>query len=780
MRPGLKWLPFLNRDQGKAFRPVPLRMLAGLIIVSLTLAYYLLPSSRKLLERQLEDGQLPQALSTLRDIPLSERETDPAFFDLLELQLVRQLLDPTEPRMVIRQLLEAAHGYEAHGFRDAFLVEILTMIRKAPNIEQAHTLLRPAITRMPQRGQQRIYLYLANAALSADQPVLAPQLYVQFWQSSPRAEETTHEMAKLWRSAGHAQKALDTIETYLADTGVLPVKLTFPLARLRIDLFRETAQPGLAFEALRELFPTVTPDHQAEVFDLLISTALESSRTPEVLPIVQARAEKSPEDAALWKRLGELAVSGGDIPAAIQAYQRLTRLQPASAENWGKIGQLSEWNTQPNQAFDAYLKALELRDTAGIERLADLSQGLYRDAELALKLEELGDLIDPSRFPRQFARLYGRVGDFDKARKLYTDLLKAPDASAELLIEYGSFLQALSEFEPAYEAFRRASLLKPGDQGILKALAEIQFRLGDYSRSLLDYQALLKSSDEIEVFETYLRLAESLGNLEGIIQGLRIKIAGEVEVSDYDYERLALFLNIQGKRTEYLQTLEQALERFPDRKNLRETTAYAYSDGGQLKEALRHLEQHPDLRTHPRLVRFYVSVLAQMREFEKALAFFNSVPAKRVASAPLMELRAYVNEAAGNIDEATRVYSQLYEAEPRNARYALNYGRLLSSIGKARQAETLIAPFLKDATPETSRLAAQVYSALGDFQEAEQLQFRFLKSGPQAAEAPQAWGFLGDLRLVQGDRRGAKRAYQTGLNEMFKDFAPGNRSLSAR
>ena len=77
-------------------------------------------------------------------------------------------------------------------------------------------------------------------------------------------------------------------------------------------------------------------------------------------------------------------------------------------------------------------------------------------------------------------------------------------------------------------------------------------------------------------------------------------------------------------------------------------------------------------------------------------------------------------------------------------------------------------------------MAAQVYSALGDFQEAEQLQFRFLKSGPQAAEAPQAWGFLGDLRLVQGDRRGTKRAYQTGLNEMFKDFAPGNRSLSAR
>ena len=69
MRPGLKWLPFLNRDQSKAFRPVPLRMLAGLIIVSLTLAYYLLPSSRKLLERQLEDGQLkcsPLSRQTLR------------------------------------------------------------------------------------------------------------------------------------------------------------------------------------------------------------------------------------------------------------------------------------------------------------------------------------------------------------------------------------------------------------------------------------------------------------------------------------------------------------------------------------------------------------------------------------------------------------------------------------------------------------------------------------------------------------------------------------------
>lgn len=755
--------------KSRILRPVSLRLLAGLIVVSLSAAYYLLPSHRKLLDRQLQDGKNRQALFTLKGMPASEREKDSAFYAILELRLTREILDPADSAGVIRQLLEACHAYEQFGFRDEFLREILPLIPFTQEVERVQKLLNPALARMPPNGKQQIFLYLANAALAANKPLLAPTLYLKFWETSNPLDETTIVMARLWRSAGQAQRALDAIEAFLGKAKLNVAALSPTLGRLRIDLFRETAQPGKAFEALRDQLQLAATPADAGQFELLVTTALESGRTKEVLPIVQARAEEFPENVAIWKQLGDLSVSAGENELGITAFEKVAALEPENAAHPMKLGQLCEWTAQPNRAFDFYLKALELKETSGIERLASLSQGLYRDAELSNALDKLGDLVDPRNYPLQFARLYGRIGDFAKSKQLYTELLQAPGAGVELLVEYGSFLHVLSEFAPAYEAFTKASALKPDDPEILRPLAEIQFRMGDYQASLRDYGTLLETSTELDVFENYFNLAESLGDLDGIIRGLRIKTDRGISVSPFDYERLAAFINIKGDRAGYLRTLEASLLRYPDQVNLRETTAYAYSDGGDYARAIRHLEKHPNLRTNSRLVRFYASVLVQLKEFEKAEAFFTSGLDPEMLDTPLiLEIRAYLYEAAGRIQDSTDLYSRLHDKDPGNARYALNYGRLLTSLGRTKEAQKLIQPFLDAATPETLRLAAQILSAVGDYRLAESYQRRFLATPPQPFERPQAWGYLGDLLAVQGDKRNAQKAYRRSLTEMFQ------------
>lgn len=759
----------MKQGRPRILRPVSLKLLTGLILVSIAAAYYLLPTHRKLLDRQLQDGETKKALSTLRGMPAHEREKDVAYYALLELRLVRELLDPADSQAVIRQLLEASHGYEQFDFRDEFLKELLPLILFSRDIERIHKFLSPALSRMPPSGRQQIFLYLANAALAANKPTLAPTLYVEFWEDSPPEIETTIEMARLWRSAGKPDRALETIEEFIRRKVTNTLELSYTLAKLRIDLLRETGQPGKAFEALRNLMPLVDEDRAAELFDPMVKTSLESSRAKEALPLVKARAEESQDDSKLWKLLGDLSVSAGDLELGIYAFEKLAQLEREAPEHLLKVGQLCEWTDQPGRAFDSYLAALKINDTSGIERLAALSQGLYRDAELALALEELGDLVDPKDYPLQFARLYGRVGDFEAAEQLYTELLEAPDASVDLLVEYGTFLHALSEYAPAYEAFKKAAALTPDDPEILRPLAEIQFRLGNYSQSTKDYQNLLQTTDAADVFEKYLNLAESQGDLDGIVQGLRTKIARDVNVTPYDFERLAVFLNIQGNRTAYLDTLEEVLVRYPEEKNLRETAAYAYSDGGEYAEAVRLLQKHPDLKTNSRLVRFYLSILVSLKEFQKAQDFLASgLDETLLDLLSVLEVRAYVYEASGNVQESARLYGRLYEKDPKSARYALNYGRLLSSIGRTKEAKALIEPFLADATPDVLRLAAQLYSAVGDYKTAEIYQRRFLRSPPQPSEMPQAWGFLGDLLSVRGDKRTAKQAYRKGLDEMVR------------
>ena len=762
----------MRKSRSRILRPISLRLLTGLILVSITVAYYLLPTHRKLLERQLEDGKTQKALFTLRGMPASEREKDSAYYTLLELRLVRELLDPSDTQAVIRQILEASHGYEQFDFQDPFLKELLPLIMFTRDIERIHKFLRPVLTRMPSEGRQQIYLYLANAALAADKPTLAPTLYVKFWEDSPPTTETTIQMSRLWRSSGNARRALETIESLIQQKGTNAAELSYEIAKLRIDLLRETGEAGKAFDAIRILIPLANEDRAAELFDQMIKTSLESSRSIEALPDVKARAEASPEDAKLWKLLGDLSVSAGDLKLGIYAFDKLAQLEHETSEHLMKVGQLCEWTDQPGRAFDSYLQALKINDPSGIERLAALSQGLYRDAELALALEDLGDLVDPQNYALQFARLYGRVGDFEKAKQLYTELLELPDASIDLLIEYGTFLHALSEFTPAYEAFTKAAKLRPDDLQILSSLAEIQFRLANYDQSLKDYEALLRVSNEPDVFEKYINLAESLGDLDGIVTGLRTKITRKVNVSPYDFERLAVFLNIQGKNSAYFETLEEVLVHYPEEKNLRETAAYAYSDAGEYPDAVRLLEKHPDLKTNSRLVRFYLGVLVALKEFEKAQTFLASgLDETLLDLSAVLEVRAYVYEASGNVPESVRIYGRLHEKDPRSARYALNYGRLLSGLGRTKEAQALIGPFLENATPEVLRLAAQVYSAVGDYKSAEKYQRRFLDSPPQPYEQPQAWGFLGDLLSVRGDKRSAKKAYSEGVHAIFRTLA---------
>jgi predicted negative regulator of RcsB-dependent stress response len=66
---------------------------------------------------------------------------------------------------------------------------------------------------------------------------------------------------------------------------------------------------------------------------------------------------------------------------------------------------------------------------------------------------------------------------------------------------------------------------------------------------------------------------------------------------------------------------------------------------------------------------------------------------------------------------------------------------------------------------------AQVLATSGYYKEAEKWQQRYVATRP--SDLPQAYGFLGDVRLSRGDRVNARRAYQKGLDSMMHSISRG-------
>ena len=85
--------------------------------------------------------------------------------------------------------------------------------------------------------------------------------------------------------------------------------------------------------------------------------------------------------------------------------------------------------------------------------------------------------------------------------------------------------------------------------------------------------------------------------------------------------------------------------------------------------------------------------------------------------------------------------------------------------GKKKEAGQLLSRIIHPQKPETLKFAAEVYSDAGKYKLAEKYQDLYLKTSP--AQVPQAYGFLGDIRLSRGDKVNARRAYQKGLDALL-------------
>lgn len=749
------------------------KLLLALPVLCVLIALWLVPTERRLLERQIVDKAWGRAIETLRKLPARERAKQARYYALLEIQLERRLLAADDPLALRNLLVRACELAGPFNFDSDFLAEISALLDPVRDPQVAYQSISPVLAKLPPAQSAPLYEALVKKALAAAQPVLAMQIYAAHWQASP-TDATTLRLVQLARAGGQPALGLRAVDEFARRAGRPITRVSPRLAWERVGLLRETGQPALAYEAINELMTVVEPVERDRLFSLLMTTARESNRLRELLPEIQKRAAADPANVQLWRTLAELALAGGDQKAAIAALQRIVALEPNDRTHHQRLAQLYEWNARPNEAFDHYLIALRLREPSAIERLIALAPGLYRDADLAKGLGEAGDLLDRQKFAPFLARLEGTIGNFEQAEFYYRKLIDDPKASLTLLKEYAQLQMDLAHYQRALPVLQRILRAQPEDVPTLGALAECHFRLSDYPRSLEVYQRLVRLAADKTNIEGFLTLAESMGLFDAAADGLQLWLERwqqrDAEPTVKDYQRLAYFQGAANRPERVREALEQAVKRFPQDTSLRRQLTYALSDMGEFSLAADVLRQHPDVRTEDELAKFYLSLLIQAKRLADAEQFVTrELTPEQVHKLGLAATVASVYEATGNWRAAMGLYEQLHRQNPEQVSHGLAYARLLVRAERGREAIAVLQRYLANADAATHELAAQVLAGARDFKRAAVHQRAYVAGKPQ--DPSRAWGFLGDILLARGDKQGARVAYQRAIQEMLRTLA---------
>ena len=107
------------------------------------------------------------------------------------------------------------------------------------------------------------------------------------------------------------------------------------------------------------------------------ATASTPKQHHQLLAEYRRLVQQNLQNEAILRSAGKAALLLDDFPLAVEAYRMLTVLAPTNTSYLKNLAQLYEWNKDPTNAFDLYLKLAGEKDVEAVDRLVDLNPGLY-------------------------------------------------------------------------------------------------------------------------------------------------------------------------------------------------------------------------------------------------------------------------------------------------------------------------------------------------------------------------------------------------------------------
>ena len=200
----------------------------------------------------------------------------------------------------------------------------------------------------------------------------------------PAFLEAGMNLANALQAAGEAQQALSAVEAVLRQSAALP-----PALLLRARLLAQLRRDEDAVESFVRYRALVPSDRAATLGKAACLVQL--GRLDEAEALLRAVLQEAPNAASVHDRLGNVLLSQGRVPEAIDAFETALRISPRSAVSFFNLGRARDFT--PDDPLIPAMAALSGDDTLDFDDQVALHFGL------AKAYEDIGDV------DRSFAHL---------------------------------------------------------------------------------------------------------------------------------------------------------------------------------------------------------------------------------------------------------------------------------------------------------------------------------------------------------------------------------------
>jgi tetratricopeptide (TPR) repeat protein len=491
---------------------------------------------------------------------------------------------------------------------------------------------------------------------------------------------------------------------------------------------------------------------------------------------------------------------------AIEELKEVARLDSNNAEAWALLGEfyqgtgrleeaiaaLTQWAASPaptETRFFQYVTNRELSPDAAAARLGEALIAAGRTTEAVAAIRRAISLNPENKdYSELLARALEAGGNNESAVTELQRMIAADPTNASLPRLLARIQARTGRIDDAVATIRAAMAKQPRgeqEQRLLRLyLAKLLTDALRYPDAIAVYEealterdirnALLASEDDREfagiILQRIITLQKNAGLIKdavSTIERMRTLLGKEDSTADEQYIEL---LRFQGKRSEALEAIHAARQRFPQENNFMRLEAETLSDLGRVDEAVALLKpllkgSLEDFEEYLTISGLYTQAGRGREAIEAARKALALAPADRtdMQTAALITLSS-AQDRAGDKSGSEESLRRVLAKEPDNATALNNLGYFLVERNERLNEALELIKRAVNAEPTNSSFLDSlgwVYFKLGQLENAE----RHLKEAvSRNATSSTIHEHLGDLYSRQGKTELARAAWQKALS----------------
>ena len=613
----------------------------------------------------------------------------------------------------------------------------------------------------------------------------------------------------------------------------------YTLAHMYEEQVAMYGKSELASRAIDEYRQAIEADPTSEFLTAsLAELYARTGRIRDAVVEAQDILKRDPNNLEAHKLLGRIylrslgdepegASSGSDdiLKLAIEQYQDITRLEPDSVDNHLLLGRLYGRNHDLRLAESEFKTAVRLQPDSE-EAVTALALLYTEEGDSARAAEVLGNVPDAARSAKIYAVLgytYEQQKEYKKAIEAYRKAIALDRDNLDAMRGLAQNLMNDGQTDAALEQYQIIADANPEDFQTHLRMAEIYRRQGKFDLALDNLkQAQAMVQDSMEVPYTMASIYQAQGRYDDAIPLLE-DLLKKTEKPDGNYskdektnravflERLGTIYRDQNNNAKAIETFRkmltlgddnaergyqqiidtqrsakqwqaatdtarEAVQRFPDDRDLKMVYAAQLADTGQADEGIKLvqslLKDKPEDRTvYITLAQMY-SRLKRWNDAEQALNKAEQLSVRDDDKQYVEFLRGSTYEREKKYDQSEAVFRGILASDPQNAA-VLNYlGYMLADRGQKLDEALIMIKKAVDLEPANGAYLDSlgwVYFKLGKYELAED---NLTKAAQHMGSDPTVQHHLGDLYQKTGRLKLAAVHWERALEEWNKTIAP--------